>query len=395
MERSLFLTAIYKDDVDEIKRLSTSEPCPVGEDISSTTGHRSESNLTGGILSMKFDGGDTALMLAVRKGKMNCVKYLTDQMSPSMLNHKNEAGETALLIAALPGTDTNSLFCLEYLINAGADLDVESKEGNTALMLSLEMGSPNAVTLLLKRGASVKTISQFGNTPLTLAFYSETFFGDLLRRGLDPTLSRRGKQLLQEAVLCQKFSVVRALVMNGFPPLDIPTLPHYLPPLSPLAAAICFRRPRIAKYLIRNRFFTRYDLLRLCRDPVIRETHEDVNMDVSDPEGECSQILDLLSARPQPLKVLCLITTSSALSQDFATDPLDTVQGKDKWMCQPTFRERVDRLEIPPSLKRELLHKTPWSTICCASWEDIRIGQERRFLECHCESGEAGCEKND
>ena len=198
----------------------------------------------------------------------------------------------------------------------------------------------------------------------------------LLSHGLDPALSYRDQKILHTMVVKGEKSLVRGLVMNGFPPVDVKCdvltqkYTEYLPdedktPVSPLALALASEHHDIARYLIVNRFFTRYDLVQLCRDQTLRQYLQ--------RKPECLEILDFLSARPHSLQDLCLVTVSSALSQYLVHDPLDIPPGDSRWMCKPTFRERVDLLQLPPTLKRELLHDTPSSSISCESWGNIPL----------------------
>ena len=198
----------------------------------------------------------------------------------------------------------------------------------------------------------------------------------LLSHGLDPALSYRDQRILHTLVVKGEKSLMRGLVMNGFPPVDVQcddftqAYTEYLPdqgetPMSPLALALASKRHGIARYLIVNRFFTRYDLAQLCRDQKLRQYLQ--------RKPECLEILDFLSARPYSLHDLCLVAISSALSQYLVHDLRHIPPGDSRWMCKPTFRERVDLLQLPPILKRELLHDTPSSSISCESWGNIPL----------------------
>ncbi|GFR69002.1 ankyrin repeat-containing protein [Elysia marginata] len=345
---------------------------------------------TGADLSITNKFGDTALMAAVRGGQAECVTYLTKHVSFSVLNKKNEHGETALHVA-VSRDDIRNSFIPWHLIEAGIDLNATDRDGQTALMLALETSRTEVWTLLLEKGALVNTVTHSGRTPLSLD--SSSIVRKLLRRGLDPTLSRRDQPRLKEAVESGQDALVRGLVMHGFPPLDLWTNHNNIflqdKPISPLAVAILSIRPDIAKYLILNRFMTRYDLVQLCWDKEII-THLNCSghartSTLVRKSRECLDILDFLSTSPQSLRDLCLIAISSALSQDFALDIPDTVEGKDNWICKPTFRERVEFLQIPPVFKKALLHQTLSSAICCHSWGNISLGEENNFRACHCQ----------
>ena len=379
-------------------------------------------------LNVQDEFGNTALMNAAKAGGFNSVKYLTERMSVSSLNQTNKKGQTALMRAASnkSSEQTSCLKCLveagadvniqckrgytalmraalrfdfrnsplQYLITAGTDLNVvHTKTGYTALMFAIDRGYDRAVSLLLEKGALVNIVTPDLKTPLFLlsglnrlmtpisSLDSGLIIGkipELLSHGLDPALSYRDQEILHTMVVKGKKSLVRDLVMNGFPPVDVQItrsfkffnryifhIRRHGTPVSPLSVALASERRGIARYLIVNRFFTRYDLVQLCRDKELRQSLQ--------RKPKCLKILDFLSARPYSLRDLCFVTISSALSQYLVHDPRDIPPGDSRWTCKPTFRERVDLLQLPPALKRELLHDTPSSSISCESWGNIPL----------------------
>ena len=366
----------------------------------------------GADINVQNKRGYTALMYASELGKVEIVKFLTERVSVSTLNQVNDDGQTALMLAA---KDTIGLadITLEYLVEAGADLNVQCKRGYTALMevvsrygvreshlqylitagadlnvahtetgytalmIAIDRWNDRAVSLLLEKGALVNIVTPDLETPLSLhPDLNILMIPKLLFHGLDPALSYRDQKILHLMVAVGEKSLVRGLVMVGFPPVDVkfhesPPVSYLIlrpppgTPVSPLALALASERHDIARYLIVNRFFTRYDLVQLCRDQTLRQFLQE--------KPECLEILVFLSARPHSLRDLCLVTISSALSQYLVHDPLDIPPGDSRWMCKPTFRERVDLLQLPPTLKRELLHDTPSSSISCESWGDIPL----------------------
>ena len=346
---------------------------------------------SGADLTITNDYRQTILMLAVEREEAYCVKYLTEHMPQAMIDYRS-GGETALMLAA-PESSERSLLCMQHLIDAGAELDLQNKYGYTAVMLALNNNSSNAVSLLLEKGAALDTVKHTGHTPLTVCSSQETI--KLLRYGLDPTLSRRDQYCLHYMVAVGSKAVIRGLVMNGFPALDLDCrrfatlgLPFrftFLPStrISPLAVALLSLRPDVARYLIANHFFTRFDITRLSSKRKIWRSLQGACNNENSVDyfraKQCLEILNFLSKQPKSLRTLCLIVISSALSQDFAIDLPHTLRGKDKWICKPTFIERLELLEIPGFLKRALLHQTPLSGICCRSWEEILLEKNRNF----------------
>ena len=327
-------------------------------------------------LSLQDKSGRNALMVAIERNQsIDILKLLTENMSVSTLNQVNKEGQTALMTAASISDHMNGI-CL--LIEAGADLNVTDTElGYTALMCAIHERNNMAATLLLEKGALVNTVSRYIETPLSLVRSDKGMITELLSRGLDPALSCRNQGILHTMVEEDEDSVVRGLVMNGFPPVDIKwnalrrgfcsyiTDRSQTTTISPLALALTYMHDNIARYLIVNHFFTRYDSVHLCGNQELRRS---LQLQILQPRGRtrfsrarnCLGILDFLSARPLSLRDLCLVTISSALSQYLVRDPKDIPPGDSRWMCQPTFKERVQLLDIPPALKRELLHQTSY-----------------------------------
>ncbi|KAK3775437.1 hypothetical protein RRG08_015284 [Elysia crispata] len=351
---------------------------------------------SGANLEITGEKGESALTLAVKRGSAECVKYLIEKMPTWMLNHKDAYGRNALMLAALK----RDVRKLEHLVESSHfDLNAQDGEENTALMLALQDKSTESVAFLLEKGALLNTVTRDGHTPLTIA-RSDKDILKLLHHGLDPTLCRRNRYYLHYVVLERTEAAVRALVISGFPPLDAncnkfmtfgsPLSRAGLPwkPISPLAVALHAKRPALAKYLITNRFFTRYDVAHLCNDQKIRQTLQEAADNVNSPNRhqarQSLEIFDFLSSTPQTLFNLCLVAIISALTFDFNRNKLHSVRGNG-WICSPTFKQRVGRLEIPFLLKEELLHQRPASAICCLSWDEINLRRRMYFPECHCQ----------
>ena len=326
--------------------------------------------------------GMTPAMLAARRGYLRCLRVLIEDGGAD-LNAKAPDGKTALIISA----EEDQEACLKFLAD-----HVTSSTLN--LFLAAWSKDKVTLTLLLENGALVDTNIEEGRTPLALAIDNSDpgVVITLLQHGADPTLYRKHRDFLHSMVICQQDAVVRALVMKGFPPLDLRLSDFFRysnrcspfrheergtryverTAVSPLCVALLYDNPGIARYFIANRFFTRFDIVRLYNDPDLRRILQDAEV------RESIEILDFLHAVPQSLFNLSLIAVSHALTQDYQPDENPRQKEKVVPVFKPSFRERVNGLGLPPILQRALLHDTPTSNICCQSWSDLTLGEEER-----------------
>ena len=130
--------------------------------------------------------GDTALIVAVRKGDKDVVELLLDGGADA--NLQNEDGNTALMTAAMKG-DKN---IVQLLLDNGADANLQNKDNNAALHWAASKGYKDIVELLLDKGANVNLYNT-NDTPLLIAAFKgdEDIVKLLLDRGAD--LNLKGK----------------------------------------------------------------------------------------------------------------------------------------------------------------------------------------------------------
>ena len=124
--------------------------------------------------------GQTGLFLALQGGSLRAADALL--ADPSLdVNALNEAGESALMIAALKGR----LDWTQRLLDKGAQID---KSGWTPLHYAATGPEPAVVRLLLDRGAKIDAASPNRSTPLMMAaqYGSPDSVELLLARGADP-----------------------------------------------------------------------------------------------------------------------------------------------------------------------------------------------------------------
>nr|CDS29397.1 ankyrin repeat protein [Hymenolepis microstoma] len=83
----------------------------------------------------------------------------------------NEDRNTTPLIACI--TNGNPMGDLNYLLERGANVNVETINGETALSVAAEKGNVECVELLLQHDAFINVVNKDGETPLMLACRSE------------------------------------------------------------------------------------------------------------------------------------------------------------------------------------------------------------------------------
>lgn len=95
--------------------------------------------------------GESALMLAALKGDLDGMSLLLDRGA-----RVNQPGWSALHYAAT-GPDAQAV---RLLLDRGAEVNAASPNGSTPLMMAAQYGSETSVKLLLERGADVKLRNQ-------------------------------------------------------------------------------------------------------------------------------------------------------------------------------------------------------------------------------------------
>jgi len=105
-----------------------------------------------------------ALIIAPPKRKASEViaKALQGDLTNSDINKLGDLGRTALFYAAIDG-DANTI---ESLLDAGADVDVQTSLGKTPLMAATYKHNLEAVKLLIQRGANINLQDHLGWTAL-------------------------------------------------------------------------------------------------------------------------------------------------------------------------------------------------------------------------------------
>ncbi|WP_257281820.1 ankyrin repeat domain-containing protein [Endozoicomonas sp. ISHI1] len=114
------------------------------------------------ICLVHFHGRDEALVLASCQGHKEIVERLIN--AGANLNVRTKNGATPLYIAAEMGhTDIATL-----LIESGADLNACTKDGTTPLLIAAQKGNIDIVKLLIEAGADLNADLWDGTTPLLI-----------------------------------------------------------------------------------------------------------------------------------------------------------------------------------------------------------------------------------
>ena len=109
------------------------------------------------------NNGNTALIVAARRGSEKCVNFLIN--AGADVNMSSREGCTALSEA----TSCNSEESVRALLKAGADVNTTISDGSTILIKAAEHDNDKCVKLLLESGADVNTTDSNGTTALIAA----------------------------------------------------------------------------------------------------------------------------------------------------------------------------------------------------------------------------------
>jgi ankyrin repeat protein len=150
--------------------------------------------------------GQTGLILALRGGSFAAADALLK--APDLdVNALNDAGESALMMAALKGQADWS----QRLIERGASID---KQGWSPIHYAATGPDTTIVKLLLDKGAPIDARSPNGSTPLMMAaqYGAEASVDLLLQRGADPQLrNERGLSAADFARLAKREALAARL----------------------------------------------------------------------------------------------------------------------------------------------------------------------------------------
>lgn len=120
----------------------------------------------GPLNTMKFEGDDTCLHMAIRSRAVATVKALL-KVQGINVNAKNKYGQPPLHLTV----ENNNEDGLKALLDAGADVNAKDKYGQTTLHLAVRHGREILVNALLgDEYIQVNAQDEDGRTPLTLLY---------------------------------------------------------------------------------------------------------------------------------------------------------------------------------------------------------------------------------
>ncbi|KAL8752513.1 MAG: hypothetical protein Q9199_005692 [Rusavskia elegans] len=155
---------------------------------------------------------NSSFNLAVSNGQARSIEILLDY--GANINSEDKDGRTALLTASEAG----NLNLMHLLLDKGFDKEARSSTGRNALLRAVEESHESCVLGLLERGADVNSKDLQGMTALHVAAYGGKIrlLNILLSRGIDQDAQdQRGETALLRAVLGSHKSCVLALLDHG------------------------------------------------------------------------------------------------------------------------------------------------------------------------------------
>jgi len=105
---------------------------------------------------VKYDNGDTALHLAIKRRKYHIAKYLIERTKN--INDQNEKGHTPLMTAVIHASEE----MVRIVLESGARVKIKDNNGWTALYHAAAGINPEEVKLLIKYGADVDSENKNG-----------------------------------------------------------------------------------------------------------------------------------------------------------------------------------------------------------------------------------------
>lgn len=165
-------------------------------------------------LTQKNDKGETALHLAAKKARTTFADFLIKAGAP--VNVADKEGNTPLHIAAQSGFTSLAATCIEK----GCDVNAPNAEGLTPLLLATKESNWSTARELLKMGASTDCRNTDGMTPLMYVAINDVFTTglgeELLAAGADPLeKDGAGTNALGHAATMENCDLLKRMLKDG------------------------------------------------------------------------------------------------------------------------------------------------------------------------------------
>lgn len=161
--------------------------------------------------SARTEDGESALLIAARKGHRDIVGFLLDQGAD--VNRPGGHGITALHVAARDGRQGLATLLLER----GADPNAAADSNSTPLMEAAVRGRRELVDLLVRAGAELDRTDRDGLTAAALGYRARNIglVGELIEHGASPDISLHDDTpLLIGAIRDQHSALVERLIAH-------------------------------------------------------------------------------------------------------------------------------------------------------------------------------------
>lgn len=209
--------------------------------------HLDENEFDGGV-SFRIKCSSRALVWAAEMGHEKIVLQLLANGADPDIQADNSCRQTKPLIAAIDGdhlhiakflldegVDPNTfdkynydrplstavrrgrVDIVEFLLERGAEPNAKGRPWpyEEALLTAVNEGHEKISMLLLDKGADPNTYNRFSEPVLSLAIHIEAIFRQLLEKGANPMMDRRGEPLLPKAIKWGKVAQVQMLLDHG------------------------------------------------------------------------------------------------------------------------------------------------------------------------------------
>ena len=160
----------------------------------------------GAEVNVRNGRGHTTLTTALRNCRTTTIKQIARTLinkDPSIVNFEESSGKTALMIASAHRDIERDVELIQMLIDVGADVEAQTNDGLTALMVASGLGHIKSTQMLIDAGAKIETRAENGQTALLFAC-----------SGLNPPYSSVSRRYYYK-YKTEHIDVIKALLQNN------------------------------------------------------------------------------------------------------------------------------------------------------------------------------------